>query len=84
MVTIIRNVKVYKPEPLGIKDLMIMGDKIAAIEDKIDINLNGIVEVEEIDGTGKVLVPGFIDCHVHILGGGGEGGFATRTPEATL
>lgn len=84
MVTIIRNVKVYKPEPLGIKDLMIMGDKIAAIEDKIDINLNGIVEVEEIDGTGKVLVPGFIDCHVHILGGGGEGGFVTRTPEATL
>lgn len=84
MVTIIRNVKVYKPEPVGIKDVMIIGDKIAAVEDKIDINLNGIVEVEEIDGTGKVLVPGFIDCHVHILGGGGEGGFATRTPEATL
>lgn len=84
MITIIRNVKVYKPEPVGIKDVMILGDKIAAIEDKIDINLNGIVEVKEIDGTDKVLVPGFIDCHVHILGGGGEGGFATRTPEATL
>lgn len=84
MITIIRNVKVYKPEPVGIKDVMILGDKITAIEDKIDINLNGIVEVKEIDGTDKVLVPGFIDCHVHILGGGGEGGFATRTPEATL
>ena len=29
-------------------------------------------------------VPGFIDSHEHILGGGGEGGFHTRTPEASL
>ena len=29
-------------------------------------------------------VPGFIDSHEHIMGGGGEGGFATRTPEANL
>lgn len=84
LITIIRNIKVYKPEPIGIKDVLLMGDKIAAIEDKIDIDLKGLVEVKEIDGTGKILVPGFIDCHVHILGGGGEGGFATRTPEATL
>lgn len=84
LVIIIRNVSVYKPDPVGIKDVLVLGDKIAAIEDKIDINFNGLVEVKEIDGTGKILVPGFIDCHVHILGGGGEGGFATRTPEATL
>lgn len=84
MITIIRNVKVYKPEPIGIKDVLLMGDKIAAIEDRIDIDLNGLVDIKEIDGSGKILVPGFIDCHVHILGGGGEGGFSTRTPEATL
>ena len=29
-------------------------------------------------------MPGFIDSHEHILGGGGEGGFHTRTPEAGL
>jgi len=29
-------------------------------------------------------VPGFIDGHVHIMGGGGEGGPATRTPELVL
>jgi len=84
LITVIKNVSVYKPEPIGVKDVLLMGDKIAAIEDKIDINLNGVVDVKEIDGTGKILVPGFIDCHVHILGGGGEGGFATRTPESTL
>ena len=32
----------------------------------------------------KLVVPGFIDAHVHIIGGGGEGGFKTRTPELTL
>ena len=37
-----------------------------------------------IDAAGKMLVPGFIDQHVHIVGGGGEGGFETRTPEFQL
>jgi beta-aspartyl-dipeptidase (metallo-type) len=31
-----------------------------------------------------VAVPGFIDAHVHITGGGGEGGYQTRTPELVL
>ena len=30
------------------------------------------------------LVPGLIDAHVHITGGGGEGGPASRMPELTL
>lgn len=84
MITIIRNVDVYKPEHLGIKDVLLIGNKIAAIEDNISIDLNGFVDVIEVDGKGKIVVPGFIDSHVHILGGGGEGGFSTRTPEATL
>ena len=84
MITIIRNAEVYKPEKVGTKDVMLIGDKIAAIDDHIAIDTGGFVEVKEIDAKGKMLVPGFIDCHVHILGGGGEGGFATRTPEATL
>ena len=37
-----------------------------------------------VDGSSLILTPGFIDSHVHVLGGGGEGGFANRTPEATL
>lgn len=84
MITVIRNIKVYKPEYAGIKDVLLIGGKIAKIDDLIEIDLNNVVEVREIDGKGKLLVPGFIDSHVHILGGGGEGGFSTRTPEATL
>jgi beta-aspartyl-dipeptidase (metallo-type) len=39
---------------------------------------------EVIDGRNLKAVPGFIDGHVHIMGGGGEGGFATRTPDLPL
>lgn len=79
---IIKNVNVYAPERLGKKDLLIAGGKICQISDDLDIPENW--EVEVIDGEGLIATPGFIDSHVHILGGGGEGGFANRTPEATL
>ena len=29
-------------------------------------------------------IPGLIDQHIHITGGGGEGGFNTKVPEITL
>lgn len=79
---IIKNVNVYAPEKLGKKDLLIAGGKICQISVNLDIPENW--EVEVIDGEGLIATPGFIDSHVHILGGGGEGGFANRTPEATL
>ncbi|MBI6874007.1 amidohydrolase family protein [Clostridium aciditolerans] len=31
-----------------------------------------------------MVLPGFIDSHVHILGRGGEGSFKTRAPEIQL
>jgi len=79
---IIKNVNVYAPEKLGKKDILIAGGKICQISDNLDIPENWDVEV--IDGEGLIATPGFIDSHVHILGGGGEGGFGNRTPEATL
>jgi beta-aspartyl-dipeptidase (metallo-type) len=84
MITIIRNADVYTPDHLGIKDILLLGEKIAAIENSINIDVNNYVKVNEIDAKGKKVVPGFIDSHVHILGGGGEGGFSTRTPEISL
>lgn len=78
MIKIIKNVEIFSPQPLGKRDILIAHDKIVAIDK--DIALNGTY-VESIDGSGKLCVPGFIDSHVHIIGGGGEGGFTTRTPE---
>lgn len=84
MITIIKNAEVYKPEYAGVMDVLLVGGKIAAADRNISVETNGFIDVAEIDARGKKLVPGFIDCHVHILGGGGEGGFSTRTPEASL
>lgn len=81
MLKLIKNVEVYSPKYMGIKDILIVGDKIFKINE--DINISG-VDVDIIDGRGKILTPGFIDSHVHITGGGGEGGFKTRTPEILL
>ncbi len=78
---LVKNIEIYGPEYIGIKDVLISGTKISLIEDKIDISSN---RVKIIDGSGKKMVPGFIDQHVHITGGGGEGSFKTRVPEITL
>ncbi len=84
MVTIIRNAKVYMPEYAGVKDILILGNKIAAVGSHLKADFGGHILVQELDAYGLAAVPGFIDSHEHILGGGGEGGFHTRTPEATL
>ncbi|HJB88213.1 MAG TPA: beta-aspartyl-peptidase, partial [Candidatus Blautia excrementigallinarum] len=81
---IIRNAKVYQPEYAGVKDILILGDKIAAVGENLKADFGGALKAEEINGEGMAAVPGFIDSHEHILGGGGEGGFHTRTPEAGL
>mgnify|MGYP001011514762 CR=1 FL=1 len=84
MIKIIKNGTVYAPEYLGKKDILIVKDTIVRIAEKIPVPDSLFYEVEIIDATGKTLVPGFIDSHVHIIGGGGEGGFRTRTPEIQL
>lgn len=82
MLRLIKNVEVFAPESIGRKDVLVAGNEICQISD--EIILSGNAETEVIEGTGKYLFPGFIDNHVHITGGGGEGGFGTRTPEIGL
>jgi beta-aspartyl-dipeptidase (metallo-type) len=76
----IRNVELYAPEPRGRGDLLVAGDRIAAAGE-LPAGLEALPGLEELDGRGRPLVPGFLDNHVHVLGGGGEGGPRTRTPE---
>ena len=85
MMKFIQNIDVYAPQHLGQKDVLTVNDKIVKITDAGTIQgVTLFPELEIVDGTGKILTPGFIDCHVHVLGGGGEGGFSNRTPEATM
>ncbi|HEK86771.1 MAG TPA: beta-aspartyl-peptidase [Candidatus Aminicenantes bacterium] len=80
MFKLITKTNIFGPDGQGRKDILIAGEKIAALEEPGKINIKGI-EIEVIDGSDLLAVPGFIDPHVHITGGGGEGGPATRAPE---
>ena len=71
MFTLIKGGSVYNPEKIGIKDILIVGKTIARVSDRID--LPGDFKVNVISASGKIVTPGFIDLHVHLLGGGGEG-----------
>jgi beta-aspartyl-dipeptidase (metallo-type) len=79
---LLKNADIYAPKSLGKKDVLICGAKIVAIEDAIDAST--IPSCEVIDVAGKKLCPGIIDQHVHLIGGGGEAGPATRAPEVRL
>jgi beta-aspartyl-dipeptidase (metallo-type) len=83
MAILIRQAWVNSPSSLGLKDILIAGNRIEAVGEPGEIKLQG-VNVETVEGKGKFLLPGLIDSHVHILGGGGEGGPATRAPEIAV
>jgi len=80
MLTLIQQVELYTPKFEGIKDVLFCGNQLLAIEN--DIPQSQLMTV--INGKDKRLVPGFVDALVHITGGGGEGGFHTRTPQMDL
>ncbi|MFT6913981.1 MAG: beta-aspartyl-dipeptidase (metallo-type) [Motiliproteus sp.] len=80
MLTLIKNVDLYSPQPLGIKHLLVAGERILAILDPKD-RLPVGPYLNSYDAQGLIAVPGFVDSLVHFCGGGGEGGFTTRTPE---
>ena len=82
MFTLIKGGELYGPEKMGTKDILIVGRTIARIADRIDLPDDFNARI--ISASGKLITPGLIDLHVHILGGGGEGGHRTRTPEITL
>ncbi|EKF48457.1 isoaspartyl dipeptidase [Thermosipho africanus H17ap60334] len=79
MLTLLKNLKVFTPYYIGKKDILIANGKIELIEENLVIPFSKVLDL-----NGKIAVPGFIDAHVHIIGGGGEGGFQTRTPEITI
>jgi beta-aspartyl-dipeptidase (metallo-type) len=76
---LIKNAHVFAPQDLGVKDILVGGGKILAIEDHIEL---GLFPVH--DAGGMPVTPGFIDQHVHLIGAGGKHGFASMTPEIML
>ena len=82
MITLFKNATVYSPFFEGQKDVMVAGKRIIAIKDSI--NLPPELDVHIVECEGNKLIPGLVDAHVHITGGGGEGGPGSRMPELQL
>lgn len=80
---LIKNADVYAPEHLGRRDILIEGEKIVKIAPSIE-GFDGLCGVEVFDLNGAAVAPGYIDLHIHITGGGGEQGPASRVPELPL
>lgn len=82
---LIRNADLYAPKPLGTQHLLIGGGRILWIGQQafdLPVPLRSISRI--IDAGGRRVIPGLIDGHVHVTGGGGEAGFRTRVPPLPL
>jgi beta-aspartyl-dipeptidase (metallo-type) len=81
MFTLIKNAHVYAPADAGRQDILLSGRIIAHMAPSIgELPFDCTV----LDAGGAKVTTGFIDQHIHITGGGGEGSFATRVPEIQL
>jgi beta-aspartyl-dipeptidase (metallo-type) len=82
VITLIENGEVYAPASLGRQSVLLLDGTIARIGDVDRRAAQSLrVECDVIDASGCVVCPGLIDPHEHILGGSGEKGFASMTPE---
>lgn len=85
MVIVIENGEVFTPAAVGHADVLLMRnciEKVGAVDREALARLD--LETEFIDATDCLVVPGLIDPHEHLLGGSGEKGFRSQTPELHL
>jgi beta-aspartyl-dipeptidase (metallo-type) len=85
MLLAIENGRILNPSPAGFQTVLVSGERIERVGG-VDL---GLVEkaglpVQRIDATDCWVVPGFIDPHQHLLGGSGEQGWGSQTPEVFL
>ena len=81
MALLIKNARVFAPTDLGVQDVLMVAEQVVAIGHDLPATLP---DTEVIDAKGQIMTPGFFDQHIHVTGGGGEGGPVTRTPEIML
>lgn len=82
MLALLINAQVFAPADIGMRHLLIGGGRILAMAAKredIDSTSATVVDLQ-----GKRLIPGLIDGHAHVTGGGGESGFASRVPPQSI
>ncbi|MCI1966538.1 MAG: beta-aspartyl-peptidase [Oscillospiraceae bacterium] len=77
MIALLKNVECYCPRYVGQRDIVIANSKIERIDPAGKWGNCALFD-RIIDCDGLIALPGLIDQHVHLVGGGGEHGFSSR------
>ena len=83
MLTLLLNADLHAPRPLGRRHLLVAGRQVAWMGTE-PLDLPAALGVQVVDLEGARVIPGLVDCHVHITGGGGEAGAHTKVPPLAL
>jgi len=80
---LIRNGHLFAPEDKGVQDLLIVDQRILAIGPNLP-KPSEPYPVEIYESKDRIVLPGLIDPHIHIIGASGLGGPATRTTDLQI
>ncbi|OJU11697.1 MAG: beta-aspartyl-peptidase [Clostridiales bacterium 43-6] len=83
MITLLKNITCYCPRSIGKKDILLSGETFETIADCGVIAADCAI-LRVINCEGLYAFPGLIDQHVHLIGGGGEEGYASRIDEISF
>ena len=81
--TLIRGGHVFDPEDRGIADLLLIDDRIAVVGPALAAP-TGIGDGQVVGAEDRILLPGLIDGHIHVMGASGPGGPTTRTTDLQI
>jgi beta-aspartyl-dipeptidase (metallo-type) len=82
--TILRGGTTLLPTGWSLADIVMAPGGIVGVGEAplaLDEASSAVGGVSVVDCTGRLVVPGLVDGHLHLAGGGGGGGFHTRIPE---
>lgn len=79
--TLVRGGEVFAPAPIGCPEILACGERILAVGEGLARKAEALGPVDVVDASGRFVVPGFIDQHLHFLGGGDFEGPLGRVPE---
>ena len=82
--TLVRGGQVFAPAELGRTDLVLGYGKVLAVGPDLAARFAPLGDMRVVEAAGKLVVPGFIDQHLHFLGGGDFEGPLGRVPEVHL
>lgn len=80
---LLRNGHIFDPEDRGVADLLLLAGRIVAVGPRLSAP-TGVGEGEDCDLAGRILLPGLIDPHLHVMGASGMGGPTTRSTDLQI